>query len=156
MGDQGGERDPGLDWKRANVLLGTGGTHTAESILGWGPQIVQDLVELVNVISALEDWLSEEELCENAPHRPNVDGGRVVGETQHNFWRSIPSSGNIFSHEALVGTSLGVGTSPGGVASGETEVADFELAVGINQEVTRLEITMDDVRRMNVLRPQRV
>ena len=49
MGDKGGERNPGLDWKRANVFLGTGGANTAKSILGWGSQIVQDLVELIDV-----------------------------------------------------------------------------------------------------------
>jgi len=49
MGDEGGKRNPRFDWKRSDILLGTGRTNTAESILGWSPQIVQDLVELIYV-----------------------------------------------------------------------------------------------------------
>jgi hypothetical protein len=34
---------------------------------------MKDLVELVDVISALEEWTSTEELCEDASNRPHVD-----------------------------------------------------------------------------------
>src|SRR6266478_1954124 len=46
MGDKGGERYPGLDRKGADVLLGTRGTNTTKSVLGWGSQVMQDLVQL--------------------------------------------------------------------------------------------------------------
>ena len=49
MGDKGGERNPRLDGKRADVFLGTGGTNTTKGVLGWGSQVVQDLVQLINV-----------------------------------------------------------------------------------------------------------
>ena len=49
MGNEGGERNPGLDRKGADVLLSTGRTNTAESIFRWGSQVMQDLVELINV-----------------------------------------------------------------------------------------------------------
>ena len=78
-------------------------------------------------------------------------GTHVVSKTQHDLWRSIPPSSNVFSHETLVGTSLGVGPSPRRVSSCETEVADLELTVGVDQEVTRLEVTMNDVGGVNVL-----
>ena len=77
MGDEGRERNAGLDGERADILLSTGRTNTAKSVLGRGSQIVQNLVELINVagrseysidhegiracsLSALEDRLSEE------------------------------------------------------------------------------------------------
>ena len=77
VGDEGRERNAGLDGERADILLSTGRTNTAKGVLGRGSQIVQDLVELINVagrseysidhegiracsLSALEDRLSEE------------------------------------------------------------------------------------------------
>ena len=75
----------------------------------------------------------------------------IVSKAQHDLWRSIPPGGNVFSHEALVGTSLGTGPSPRRVPSCKTEVADLEFAVGVNQEVARLEVTMNNVSRVNVL-----
>ena len=75
----------------------------------------------------------------------------VVGETQHDLWRSIPPGSDVFSHEALVRTSLRTGTSPRGVSPRETEVADLELTVGVNQEVTRLEITVNNISGVDVL-----
>jgi hypothetical protein len=51
----------------------------------------------------------------------------------------------------LVGTPLVVGTPTGRVSSCETEVADFEFTVRVDQEVTRLEVAMDNVGGMNVL-----
>jgi hypothetical protein len=51
----------------------------------------------------------------------------------------------------LVGASLGVGTSPRRVSSCETEVTDFELTISIDQEIARLEVTMDDVSGVDVL-----
>ena len=49
MGNKGGERNPRLDGKRPNILLGAGGTNTAKSVLRWRSQIAQDLVELIDV-----------------------------------------------------------------------------------------------------------
>ena len=75
----------------------------------------------------------------------------VAGEAQHDLWRSIPPSSNVFSDEISVETSLGVGTSPRRISLCETEVPDFELMVIIDQEVTRLEVTGNDVHGVNVL-----
>ena len=71
--------------------------------------------------------------------------------TRHDLWCSIPPSNNVFSNGTPVGTSLSVGTSPRRISSYEAEVADFELPVGIDQGVTRLEATMDDVGGVDVL-----
>jgi len=49
MGDEGRERNTGLDGERADILLGTGRTNTAKGVLRGGSQIVQDLVELINI-----------------------------------------------------------------------------------------------------------
>ena len=63
----------------------------------------------------------------------------------------IPLSSNAFSHETLAGTSPGVDSSFRRVSPREIEVADFGLTVGVDQEVTRLELTVNDVSRANAL-----
>jgi len=105
---------------------------------------VQDLVELIHVVSALEDRLSTEKFRQDAANRPYVDGSGVVGETKHDFRRTVPSGGDIFRHETLVSGSLR-GTATRGVSSRESKVTNLELTVGIDQEVSWLEIAMKDV-----------
>jgi len=60
----------------------------------------------------------------------------VVLEAQHDLGRAIPSSRDILGHVASI--LLRVDRE----ASGEAKVANLELAVGIDEQVTRLEITM--------------
>lgn len=54
---------------------------------------------------------------------------KTIQTPTHDFWSPVPSSGDVFSHEA---SSLFV-VDEGG--SGETKVTDFEITVGIQQEV---------------------
>ena len=44
-----------------------------QRLLRWRPQIVQNLVELVNIVFTLEDRLVAEELSEDAPDGPSID-----------------------------------------------------------------------------------
>ena len=53
MGDGGRKRNSGLDRKRPSILLRTGRANTAESILGWRSQIMQDSVQLIDVTERL-------------------------------------------------------------------------------------------------------
>ena len=53
MGDKGGERNPGLDGKKPNILLSTGTVNTTKSLLRQRSQIVQYLVELINTTKRL-------------------------------------------------------------------------------------------------------
>ena len=187
MGYKGGERNSRFDGERTDVLLSTGGTNTAKSILRWSSEIVQDLVELINVAEKVSvfhitgiltypyslplkigfprrssasmhpmdqtsmavDWISQRVSIRGSV----INSGRahVVGETQHDLGGSVPPGGNVFGHETLVRTALCAGTPTRSVPSRKAEVADFELTVRINQEVTRLEVTMNNVSGVNVL-----
>lgn len=73
----------------------------------------------------------------------------VVGKTEHDFGCPVPPGRHVFGHEALVSGSLG-GSASRSVASREPEVADFEFAVGIHEEISRLEIPMKHVGGMDV------
>ena len=74
----------------------------------------------------------------------------VVGETQHDFRSAIPSSGHVFRHEALVSGRLG-GATARYVTSRKTEITDLESAVGIHQEVSRLDVPVQYVCRVDIL-----
>ena len=54
--------------------------------------------------------------------------------------------GNVFGHEASAGAIARIGTS-------ETKVADLELAICVDEEVAGLEVTMEDICRVDVLQP---
>lgn len=75
----------------------------------------------------------------------------VVCKAQHDLRSPVPPRRDILSHEALVrrGSRL-VPAATSLVPSREAEIADLELAVSVYEEVTRLEITVEDVRGMNV------
>lgn len=74
----------------------------------------------------------------------------VVGETQHDFRSAVPTRGHVFRHEALVSSRLG-GATTRCVPSRKAKVADLQFAVGIHEEVSRLEITMQHVCGVDIL-----
>jgi hypothetical protein len=48
-------------------------------------------------------------------------------------------------------TGVPAGTTTGSEATGETKVTDLELAVSIDEQVSRLEIPMENVGGVNIL-----
>jgi hypothetical protein len=76
----------------------------------------------------------------------------VVCKTQHNFGCSVPSSSDVLRHESLATSGLG-STAIRAVASSQTKIADLEFAVGVDEEIPRLEITVENVGGVDVLEP---
>ena len=72
-------------------------------------------------------------------------GFGVVLEGQHDFGSTIPSCGNVFRHVTSVLLRID------GETARKTEIANLELAVGIDQQVTGLKITVKHVCRVDVL-----
>ena len=66
-------------------------------------------------------------------------GFGVALEAEHDLRSAIPPRGHVFGHVA--GVLLGIDRE----ATGQAEVADLELAVGVDKQVARLEIAMEDV-----------
>lgn len=60
-----------------------------------------------------------------------IDLTYIVCETQHNFWSAVPSSRDVFRHEALASRCPG-GSAPRSVPSRQPKVADLEPRVGID------------------------
>lgn len=74
-----------------------------------------------------------------------LTGLGVTLETQHDFGCSVPACSNIFSHVPRVLLRIH------GETSSQAEIADLQLTVCVDQKITGLEITMEDVCRVNVL-----
>ena len=76
----------------------------------------------------------------------------VVCETQHDLRRPVPPRRDILSHEPLVrGCPALVVAAAGLVTSRQTKVTDFQLTVGVDEQVTGLQVTVEDICRVNVL-----
>lgn len=89
-------------------------------------------------ILAREKRLSAEHFSQDASNRPHVDGLGVLLEGQHDFWRSVPTSGDVFGHETRV-VLLRSGRSS------ETEIANLQVTVGVEKQVGGLQVTVKDV-----------
>jgi hypothetical protein len=72
-GEEPLERDLGHEREVAHVLLRPRRPDPAQSLLVGRAQVVQDLVELVDVVTALEEGPAAEELGQNAAYGPYID-----------------------------------------------------------------------------------
>lgn len=95
-------------------------------------------------VLAGEKGLATQHLCEDTSHRPHINGLGVLLESQHNFGRTVPTRGNIFCHEARVVLLRRSRTS-------QTKVADFQIAVSVEEQVRGLEIAVEHVGRVHGL-----
>lgn len=117
-----------------NVLTGDG----VDNIIRGGAEELGDDGELVDVILSREKRLALKHLSENATSTPDINFNVVFLPGEHNLGSSVVSCRNIASH-------LGV------LDSGKTEVADLQIAVFVDENVARLEVTVDNTGRMHVL-----
>lgn len=69
----------------------------------------------------------------------------VALEAKHNLGRAVPSRGHIFRHVTCILLRVD------GEASGETKIANLQLAVGVDEEVSGLQVTVEDIGRVDVL-----
>ena len=95
-------------------------------------------------ILAWEQRLAAQHLGQNTANRPHVNRLCVLLERKHNLRRTIPSRCNIFGHEARVVFGRGC-------RSGETKVADLQIAIGVEEQIGGLEIAMKDICRVHGL-----
>lgn len=73
VGEESVEGDLGHEGEVADVFLGAGGADAAQGFFVGGAQVVQDLVELVDVITALEEGAAAEEFGQDTADGPHVN-----------------------------------------------------------------------------------
>ena len=69
----------------------------------------------------------------------------VALEAQHDLGGAVPSRSDVLGHVARILLRVH------GETPGKTKIADLELAVGVDEQVAGLEVTVEDVGRVDVL-----
>lgn len=72
-------------------------------------------------------------------------GFGVALEAQHNLGRAVPARRHVLSHVARVLLRVHRKTTS------QSKIADLELAVGVDEQVARLEVAVQHVGRVDVL-----
>jgi hypothetical protein len=90
------------------------------------------------MIFSWKKWLSLKHLCENTACTPDVHLDIILLPREHNLRRAVVSCGDIASHLGILNT-------------GKTKIANFEIAVLIDKDITRFKIAMDDASGVDVL-----
>ena len=165
LGEQCLERDLLLERKGSDVFSRPARLDSVVVFHSWCAQDIEDEGQLVVVcitldrspgVTWLAGWLvgrlltvfpgkqglSAQHLGQYAADTPYVNGFCVFLEGQHDFRRTVPASRHVFRHEARVV----VGRRR---RSGQTKVADFQITVGVEQEVRRFQVSVQDISRVH-------
>lgn len=73
-----------------------------------------------------------------------LTGFGVALEREHNLWSTVPSCSYVFRHVPSI--LLGVDRE----TSREAEVANLQLAVGVDEQVSGLQVTVKDISRVDI------
>jgi len=95
-------------------------------------------VELVQGRGAREDGLSEQELSKDTSHTPHVNALGVLVGSEQDLGRSVPPSSHVISEQGLLVDFLIQGT-------GETEICDLDVALRVEKQVGRFQISVEEV-----------
>jgi hypothetical protein len=109
-----------------------------DNIVWWSTKELSDDGELIDVVLSREQRLAFQHLCKDAARTPDINLNIILLPCEHNLRGSVVSRGDITGHLGILNT-------------GQTKVADLEIAVLIDEDVAGLEIAMDDACRMNIL-----
>ena len=118
------------------------GRHTRPVGFGRSAENAEDLEDLVDLGVTREEGLAGSHLGEDAPNGPHVDTGRVLATTKQNFGRAVPES-NYF---------VGVSAERNTEGASQTEIGQLQVALLVNEQVLRLEVTVQDAVGVAVAR----
>lgn len=145
MREECGEGASFADREGTYIVTRSAGCDRVEFIQSWSANHVEDEVKLMTVISTREERPSCKELGKDATNGPYIDGLGVHLERQHYLRCTVPPGGHILRHH----TRLFAIWRSHLHASREAKIAHLQIAVGIEEEIGRFEITMNDVRAVN-------
>lgn len=108
-----------------------------DHIVGRSAEEFGDDGELVDVILAGEERLALEHLSEDAARAPDVDLDVILLPCEHDLGGAIVSGRHVTRHLRVL-------------YSGETEVADLEVTVLVDEDVAGFQIPMDDTGGVDI------
>mmetsp|Transcript_101244 Transcript_101244/g.226038 ORF Transcript_101244/g.226038 Transcript_101244/m.226038 type:complete len:332 (-) Transcript_101244:178-1173(-) len=143
LGVNGSPRLLGRDWRLLDEAPGRASRRQPlEVCLCGSADDHENFLDLVEVVLSGEDGLSADELTEDAPNRPHVDGLRVLGCQEHYLGRAVPPRDDVVGEGGIV---LVVSESPG-----KAEVTDLQVAVFVHQDVGRLQVAVHNIATVKV------
>jgi hypothetical protein len=122
------------------MTVGTAYVLTADSLdnIVWrGTKELRDDGELVHMVLAGEERLALEHLSKDAACTPDINLNIVLLPCEHDFRRSVVSGRDVTRHLRVLYT-------------GETEVANLEIAVLVDEDVAGLQVAVHDASRVDV------
>lgn len=116
-----------------HVLAGDG----VDDIIRGRAQQLGDDGKLVHVVLSGEQGLALEHLSEDAARTPDINLDIVFLPGEHNLRSSVVSGGNIARHLWVLDSS-------------QTEIANLQIAVLVDENIARLQITMNHAGGMDI------
>lgn len=110
---------------------------SVDNIIGRGAKKFSDDGELVDVILSGEQGLAINHLRKNAPGTPDIDFDVVLLPGEHDLRSAVVSRRNVASHLRIL-------------KSGKTKIANLEIAILVDQDVTGLQVSVDHAGGMYV------
>ena len=123
---------------------GEGAINRLDVLLRWPARYLHDAVELVQGGGAREDGFTEQELRQDAAQTPHVHALGVVVRAEQNLRRSVPPRCDVVSQERLL-------VRPSVKRASQAEIGHLDMALGVEEQVTRLEIPVQQIRRVHIL-----
>lgn len=109
-----------------------------DNIIGGCAEELGDNGELVDVVLSREQRLSLQHLGKDTPSTPDIDFHVIFLPGEHNFRRTIIPCRDISGHLRILDSS-------------KAEIANFQVAIFVDQDVAGLEVTMNDAGGMDIL-----
>lgn len=97
------------------------------------------------VIPTGEKWSASEQLGKDATDGPYIYGLCVHLKREHDLGCAVPSCCYIFSHQ----TDFFAWRNARFDTTSKPKIANFEIAVGIQEEIGRFQISMDNICGVN-------
>ena len=163
VGEETCERYLRHKWEITDIVLGSWGANAGKCFFIRRAEVVENLIELIDIITTFEEWSTTEEFGEDTANGPNIDcrvvrsdprktlgravrltSFRVTLEAQHDLRRTIPPRRYILRHVSSILLRIH------GEATGQSKITDLELAVGVDEQIARLEITVQNICRVYV------
>jgi len=118
------------------------GRHTRPVGFGRSAEDAEDLEDLVDLRITREERLTGSHLGEDAANGPHVDTSGVLAATEQNFGRAVPESDDLVSVSAERNTK----------GAGQTKIGQLQVALLVDEQVLRLEITVKNAVGVAVAR----
>ena len=96
---------------------------------------------------AREQGLAQQQLPHYAANAPDISAFFVGLRPQENLGGSVPAGGDFLSEHNVLLRAIS------GKTPGQAEIANLQMAIGIDEYVAGLEVPVDDLSRVQILHP---